>query len=179
MSDFEKVGILCGSYKPFHLGHWNLMKKASEENNKVILLVSLKDRDNILGSDMALIWKNYILPHLPNNVNPVFIDGSPLTRLFKILRLREADTSSNYQFFIYSTPEDINLKFNNDLLTQICPKLLGTEILNLVPVKRSDTCDISGSQMREFISNCDYKAFSKNMPIEFDNQAIFDILASV
>lgn len=78
-----KIGLIPMSAKPFHLGHYKLIKKAEAENDITLVFVSLSSRGvkrvkrkgvtsevpeegdtPIFGSDMAEIWNLYLIPHL-------------------------------------------------------------------------------------------------------------------
>ena len=39
-----RVGIVAGSFKPYHAGHHAMVEKAAKENDKVELFVSLSSR---------------------------------------------------------------------------------------------------------------------------------------
>jgi cytidyltransferase-like protein len=175
MVENYKYGIFCGAFKPFHIGHLLMIQKAAKECDRLILVVSLLDRDIIKGSDMALIWKNHILKILPNNVDPIFLESSPIKRVFEILKLRDENKSSPFLFSIYSDKEDSS-KYSDQVLSKICPNILGTNALKIIPISRDQTIQISGTKMREFIKNNDFVSFEKYMPKEINSKEIFNIL---
>lgn len=174
-----RVGLYPIAAKPYHVGHHMVMKKASEECEKVTLIVSLLDRENVMGSDMAYIWRDYIVPKLPENVSTIFLESSPIARVYKILKLRDDGPYFDYNFRIYSDPDDIQKNFSQKTLLKACPNIVGTSALEVVGVPRSDTVDISGSRMREFIREGDARSFLEYMPEEIDGQAIFETLATL
>lgn len=173
------IGLYPLAAKPYHLGHHMMMQKAAKECDKVILVVSLLDRDDIAGNKMAIIWKHHILPVLPDNVDTIFLKSSPVNRVFDILRLREADPTSDFRFRVYSDENDIVKNFNNELLDKVCPTLLMFDDIERIGVPRSDTIQISGTQMRDFIRNGDFQSFEQFMPDELDKKAVFEILSAL
>ena len=156
-----------------------VMKKASQECDKVVLIISLLDRENIMGVDMALIWRDHIIPTLPENVSTIFLESSPVARVYQILKLRDSDFSSDYKFRIYSDNEDIQKNYSNQSLINACPMIANTDIVECVGVPRSETIDITGTRMRHFIREGDFESFNKFMPKETNNKAIFEILATL
>lgn len=164
------IGLFPIAAKPYHLGHHLVIKKASNECDRLILIVSLLDRDNIKGNDMARIWQDYIIPKLPSNIDPVFLNSSPIVRLYEILQMGE---TSDFSFKIYS--DDMDIKKYDDL-SKSCPNLVINNRIEKVGISRSSIANISGTKMREFLMNNDFDSFSKFMPEEFDNQSIFNIL---
>lgn len=174
-----RIGLFPIAAKPYHLGHHLVMQKASQECDKVILIVSLLDRDNILGVDMALVWRDHIIPKLPDNVSTVFLESSPVARVYQILKLREADYTSDYKFRIYSDNEDIKKNYSLNSLINACPMIAETDVVECVGVPRNETVNISGTQMRHFIREGDFNSFASFMPEDTDNKAIFEILATL
>lgn len=172
------IGLYSGSFKPYHLGHHFVIKQAAQECDKVILIVSLMDRENVLGSDMAKIWKKHIIPHLPPNVETIFREDSPVKHVFTILKARENLPASSYNLKIYVGNDDKD-RFSRSVLNGICPNLLLNNEVEISNIARQDTINISGTQIRNYIRNANFKEFQKYMPDEFDKKAIFDILATI
>lgn len=86
------VGIFPGAFKPPHKGHFDTVKKAAAENNKVFVLISAIDRDNITSQDSLAIWNIY-KPYLPKNVHYILVSGSPVLVVYHIV-----DILNNGQF---------------------------------------------------------------------------------
>ena len=174
-----RIGLYPISAKPYHLGHHMVIEKASKECEKVIVIVSLLDRENIMGSDMAIIWRDHILKILPANVSTIFLESSPVARVFEILKLREENPLSEYSFSIYSDEHDIMKNYNNDALKKVCPRLLMSNEVTRRGISRNETVAISGSELRNHILNVDFKSFKQGMPEQLDSLAIFNILATL
>jgi citrate lyase synthetase len=174
-----KIALYPISAKPYHLGHHMMIQKASKECDKVIAIVSLLDRENVTGSDMATIWKNHILKILPENVSTIFLQSSPVSRVFEILKLREQSPSSDYKFCIYSDESDITKNYSNSVLEKICPRLLMDGGVEKKGIPRSETVQIRGSDVRRFILHGDFSSFEKSMPKELDSKSVFEMLATL
>lgn len=149
-----------------------MVKKAVSENDIVILIVSLKDRDNIFGVSMAKVWKHCIINALPKDVKPVFLMGSPIKHVFSILGDAERSMILN-RYRIYGDEYDIENNFKKENLQKYYPNLWDNGQINLMPSKRKDVADISGTRMREFLANNDFESFRKYIPPELDAEQIF------
>jgi cytidyltransferase-like protein len=64
----NKIGFYPGAFKPLHRGHWNVIKRASEECDTVLVVASESDRCEISHSQMFLAWKKIFFEKLPRNV---------------------------------------------------------------------------------------------------------------
>jgi ATP sulfurylase len=167
------IAIYPISGKPYHKGHHNVVLKALNENDVVILIVSLKDRDNISGASMAKIWKDLILPKMPENVKTVFLMSSPIKHVFEILQKAESEMQHN-TFRIYSDENDIQTYKN---IESHYPFLCSKNYINLRTCNRQDIADISGTKMREYLKNGDRESFIKWLPNIIDGEEVFNILS--
>ncbi len=171
------IGLYPIAAKPYHIGHHMVMQKASKECDKAILIISLLDRENVSGTDMAIIWRDHIIPTLPENVSTIFLESSPVSHVFHILKLRNDDPLSEYSFTIYGDENDIK-KYEYDKLSSVCPRLLESGGINIAGIPRNKTVNISGTKMRSFISQNDFESFKKFIPEEINAQKIFEILTA-
>ena len=176
-----KIGLIAGSYKPFHAGHMGLIEIASKENDEVHLFVSTSDRKRpgeiaILGSDMTNIWKVYLEPIMPDNV-VIKYGGSPVANVY--VELGEAnEQGSKNTFAIYADPTDLSQNFSNISLNKYAGNLLSNKQIKLRPIQRTQTKDVSGTKMREYLATGDAASFISNLPDGVDGSAIWDILSS-
>lgn len=170
------VGILPGSFKPYHAGHDALVRIASSENDVVHLLVSVSDRGKASGDTMIRIWREYILSTLPSNVILQLDAGSPVKKTFDILGDAEA-SGSNETFRIYSDARDIS-KYTPEKLRRVAPHLLTGGRIELRGVPRTETINVSGTMMRRFIEAGDRDGFIKHLPrlLQHHGREIFDLL---
>lgn len=172
----QLVGILPGSFKPYHAGHDALVRIASSENDVVHLLVSVSDRGKTSGDTMVRIWREYILSTLPSNVILQLGAGSPVKKTFDILGAAEASGSSE-MFRIYSDARDIS-KYTPEKLQRVAPHLLRGGQIELRGVSRTETINVSGTMMRRFIESGDRDGFVEHLPRLLQSQGfeIFDLL---
>ena len=169
------IGLVPGSFKPYHIGHHNLVLTASKECDEVHLYVSLSDRTRkneltVRGDDMKLIWKEFIEPILPPNV-VIFYGGSPVGNVWK--ELENANKNSlNHTYVLYGDKEDITT-FSSESLNKYANNLYAAGKIKFRPVERLG----SGTKMRQLVQAGNKAEFIKNMPAEIDASAVFDILS--
>lgn len=174
-----KIGLIAGSYKPYHAGHDGLVRLAAKECDAVHLYVSVSDRARpgevpILGSDMARIWKEFIEPTLPENVKVTY-GGSPIGNIWKELGAA-SEVGSEDMFFIYADPTDLVQNFTKDLFLKYSGNLMSAGQIKLRAVERSSTVDVSGTEMRSFLEKGDKQRFIGKLPRTINGNAVWDIL---
>lgn len=180
MSSAKKVGLVPMSAKPYHWGHDELVRLAAKENDVVFLFVSTASRERpgemvISGETMQNIWWDYIEPTLPDNV---IIDygGVPVGKVYEALEKAEAAKSDNI-YSIYSDDEDI-LKYTDETLSKSAPTLFANDQIKRRGVSRTETIDVSGTEMRGYIEDEDVESFTSLLPpaIQKHGKEIFDLL---
>lgn len=175
----RKIGLIAGSYKPYHAGHDGLVRWAARENDVVHLFISLSDRKRpgevpILGSDMKLIWEKYIEPTLPQNVI-VHYGGSPVKNLYdELIAAGESDTDDMYT--IYSDPTDLQQNYPEASLQKYVGNLYQNDQITLKPIERTATVNVSGTKMRQHLESGDKESFISNLPKSIDGDAVWSIL---
>lgn len=177
----NNVGLIAGSYKPYHAGHDGLVRWAARENDEVHLFVSLSDRKRpgevpILGADMEKIWKSYIEPTLPKNVT-VHYGGSPVRNLYDMLA-KASESRSEDTYTIYSDPTDLAQNYPETNLLKYVGNLYNSGQIILKPIERVSTVNVSGTKMRQYIETGDKKSFISNLPKSIDGNAVWDVLRS-
>lgn len=175
-----KIGLLGMSAKPYHAGHDGLVRIASDENDSVLLFVSTTDRARsgelrVSGDTMQTIWWDYIEPTLPQNVTPDY-GGIPVTKVYAELETAEAEGSTDI-YVIYSDEEDI-LKYTDEALNKSAPNLFANGQIKRRGISRSETVQVSGTEMREFLEDNDAVGFIALLPpaIQKNGKEIFDML---
>lgn len=162
--------------KPLHIGHWKLIEKASNENDRVIVYTSSSDRIKkgefpIKGDDFVKLWSDVFIPSLPNNVKVKFVD-SPVRAVMHELGWLEQrltqDAADMPTISLYSDKDDVETNFKDEDLKKY-PELLAANKIKKVGVERTSTVDVSGTKMREFLMNNDKESFLKNLPPVSDN----------
>jgi len=175
-----KIALVPMAAKPYHAGHDELIRIASNENDKVQLFVSTTDRARtgelrVSGETMQLIWWDYIEPTLPSNVIIDYGD-IPVAKVYAMLEGAE-DKGSQDTFTIYSDEEDI-LKYTDASLMKAAPRLFANGQIILRGIKRAETVEVSGTEMREFLEDNDIVAFVALLPpsIQKHGREIFNML---
>ena len=176
-----KIGLLAMSAKPYHAGHDGLVRLASQENDKVNLFVSTGDRSRtgemmISGDTMQTIWWDYIEPTLPGNVIIDYSKVAPVTKIYETLELAEEKKSTDV-YVIYSDTTDI-LKYTDNNLQKTAPTLFNNNQVLRRGVERSETVDVSGTEMRDLIVSGDIVGFISLLPMSIQKHGkdIFDML---
>lgn len=178
-----RIALIAMSAKPYHAGHDSLIRLAARESDMVRLFVSLSDRKRskealILGSDMARVWKEQIAETLPDNVELVYLakGASPIGTIWSELgRASQASTADSY--VVYGDPEDLAMNFPPELMSKYAHDLYETGQLTTRPVDRSETVDISGTQMRQYLASGDKDSFTSNLPVGMDVDAVWSALS--
>lgn len=174
-----KIGLVPMSAKPYHAGHDGLVRLAAQENEKVKVFVSLSDRKRpgeipILGSDMSAIWKGHIEPSLPSNVEVQYVPN-PVQAVYKEIGDENVSNSEN-TYKLYSDPTDLAQNFPEKSLVKYAGNLYSRKRIIPRAVQRTETVDVSGTKMRQYLESGDEKNFVKNMPKGVNGKAIWDIL---
>ncbi|NBP03956.1 MAG: hypothetical protein EBU90_28435 [Proteobacteria bacterium] len=175
-----KIGLVPMSAKPYHAGHDGLVRIASNENDIVKLFVSTSDRTRsgelkVSGDTMQTIWWDYIEPTLPENVTPDY-GGIPVSKVY--LELEKAETEGSTDIYtIYSDEEDI-LKYTDESLIKAAPTLFTNGQIVRRGISRSETVQVSGTEMREFLEDGDLVGFVALLPqaIQQHGKEIFELL---
>ena len=112
-----RVGIVAGSFKPYHKGHHKMVEIACKENDVVHVIVSLSDRNrvdqaSVSGKQMEKVWNDHLVHILPENakenLNLLPVGQTPVRIAYEMLE-DAAESNSSNTFNIYSDPSDINL----------------------------------------------------------------------
>jgi len=157
-----KIGLVPGSFKPYHKGHDELIRLAAGENDLVLVFNSDATRGDIDGRAMVNIINRFVKPTLPRNVRLMSV-GIPVGALFQELEYAEEKASKDI-YTIYSDSEDIR-KYGPSVLKKYAPTLFENGQIQTRGVQRGvETTDVSGTKMREFLAAGDVRQFSKLLP---------------
>lgn len=183
MDVHKTIALIPLAAKPYHAGHDGLVRIASSKNDEVHLFVSISDRARtgemkIDGETMFMIWKDYIEDTLPDNVKS-FIDytvTAPVSKVYNELENAESQGSQDV-YTIYSDVDDIR-KYTDEMLSRVAPTLFSKGQIQRRGIERTETVDVSGTEMREFIEDGDIVGFTALLPpaIQQRGKEIFDLL---
>jgi len=183
MDVHKTIALIPLAAKPYHAGHDGLVRIASSENDEVHLFVSISNRARtgemkIDGETMFMIWKDYIEDALPDNVKS-FIDytvTAPVSKVYNELENAESQGSQDV-YTIYSDVDDIR-KYTDEMLSRVAPTLFSKGQIQRRGIERTETVDVSGTEMREFIEDGDIVGFTALLPpaIQQHGKEIFDLL---
>lgn len=147
--------------KPYHAGHDALVRLAAEENDIVHLFISTGDRGRIRGTEMLVVWKKYLEPSLPKNVKVKYVDV-PVGCVYAELEAAEQKNADD-QYLIYSDARDI-LRYRESSLKKSAPNIFMRRQIGLRGVDRSQTVQISATEMRNFLEKADLAGFVDMLP---------------
>jgi cytidyltransferase-like protein len=181
----KTIGLVPGSFKPYHIGHDSLVRLAASENDEVHLFVSTSDRIKrgefpLHGADMERIWKEFLEPTLPSNV-VIKYGGSPVHHVYSELEAANSLDDNVTIFRIYSDKEDV-LKYSPDKLAKYAPLLFDRGQIELRGVDRNSTVPVSGTEMRKYLqrgTSEDREKFIELLPpsVRDRGDKIYDILS--
>jgi cytidyltransferase-like protein len=162
------IGLLAGNFSPLHSGHFKLLEMAAENSDEVRVFVSLdgrgkKSQGALGGQQMAKIWEEIIEPFLMPNVFITYCQSeSPIRKLYSFI----GNSPAENQYEIYSDVDDAKRNYPDESIRKYFPD----KIVNVVPIERRQTKQISGTQMRKFIEENNEQQFSENVPDLFDKK---------
>lgn len=150
-----KIGYIPGGFKPFTKGHYFLVEKAASECDKVFLVVGQGDRIRpgefpIQGSVMMSIWKQFLIPIMPSNVEVTFA-SSPIRIVYEKLGEADKNPTNKDIHIVYGDNKDLADNFKEEKLTKYMPNLVKQKRLVLKPFVRSSGVNISGTMMRKYL----------------------------
>ena len=150
-----QIGLVSGGFKPYHKGHHFLVTKAAAENDKVIIITSVKSRDDMEGSAMRQVWEEIIMPLMPLPNVELEIAVSPVGTTFEYLDNLEAGLLEKGTVLnIYGGYRDIRKRFGDEYMYSKYPKSMANETIMRSPVTRGkDSPKCSGESMRECMGN--------------------------
>ena len=182
-----KIGLVPISAKPYHAGHHSLVELAASQNDKVLLFVSISDRNRkgefpISGADMLRIWQDHLEDIMPGNVE-IEYGGSPVRKVYEeIGKACEEESSDTYT--VYSDPADTSANYPQSYKDKYMQPMCDTGQVNFVGETDPDsvtrgvgTPDISGTQTRKYLESGNLSAFSSVMPAGVNAESIFNTLS--
>ena len=169
MNNLFDLGLIAMSAKPYHIGHDFLIKQASNMCSYVNVYVSTTDRKRkgeltISGADMKLIWEEFLINNMPDNVSVELDSSSPIRKLYN--KLLEIENEKETKIAIFS---DANDKIKCDL----------SNVSHITFERDIESPNISGKIMRQFIASNDFDSFKNYLPQYLDQsqkESMFNLL---
>jgi len=166
-----RIGVVPGSFKPYHDGHHKMIEIASRENDIVYVIVSLSDRIRpneapIQGSQMRDIWNDHLIQILPENAKENLsllpLGQTPVRIVYEMLE-DEAESNSRNVFSIYSDPRDINRYSLKSLIKTIPEDFVKSNIVKR-SVSMEETANVRGTDMRMWMQTRNKEKFMSGLP---------------
>lgn len=158
------IGIFVVAGKPVHAGHWQMIDIIRKECDEALIITSSAGRDELAAGVMIDAWKAVLEPQFHKdfpNATLIITSESPLD--LAINKMRDLKNVVN-RFVFYSDPEDLAGKYAPDKLRDRIKDPVAIEKLQQVAIPRTETVQISGTRMREFIKNDDRESFDHFVP---------------
>ena len=167
----EKIGVFLSRMQPLHIGHIGIIKKALEENDKVLILIGSKNKEKTLRNPLNITLRREILEETIKELN---LDREKIIISELADWSMETDYSSNLEwgrylyynivslceqksFSIYFSDEKeiIEAWFDENLRKRI----------NLRLFERQEMFEaVSSTKIREAFLNDDKEYIEKNCP---------------
>lgn len=172
------IGLFPGAMKPFHQGHWELLKRALDECDRVFVYTSYKRREGFGGMKWGAIWEDFILPQMPNSNKTTFnMCVVPVGEVYNHLKFADENRQGN-TYRIYGGTEDkkrysgVQAKYPNIIVQSVA------EEQGLTYQRGVGTTNVSGTEMRQALLNHDLETFSKGCPEFLKPADYYDVLQS-
>jgi hypothetical protein len=132
-----------------------MIRLASKDCDLVKLYVSTSDRLRegeipIKGSVMQEIWAKYLLSTMPENVDVNFT-SAPIRTLYEDIGKEDKGECTDSSYVIYSDDNDAQKNYPEKHLKKYFPRLITLSKIEVRPISRTITVNISGTAMRKFI----------------------------
>jgi cytidyltransferase-like protein len=155
------IALYPGKFKPPHAGHFDVVVKAAEIADKVIVIMSQVSKDEFTAEDSMKVWRLYE-DLLPNNVQ-ILISGkaSPVSEVFDIIKDKKTDF-----IVLYGKGEESRYKaIENDPNTYSNVKIVDAGTFE----------NLNASDLRPAIRNKDLKKIQTFLPDGIDAKKVLDV----
>lgn len=173
------TSLVVGSFSPFHRGHMHLVQLAAGASNEVIVLSSAKGRGSITEEMKRKYLFEVVVPLLPRNVTLTLCKGSPVREAYEILGNADLRTDSFEQFksyAVFGSHEDIEKVWPEASLKRYMPSLYRNHLITTVKVERSDTNNVSATEVRSCLLSWELNNFKRLLPEGIDVMKAWKIL---
>jgi cytidyltransferase-like protein len=169
----KRIGIFTGKFKPPHKGHYEIIKKAIEENDQVRIFVSGKPEGGVDADQAIQILKKYIGKNSKVIIEKTNI--SPVRSAYQfIYALGDSADGPNHTITLYAAPDDMD-RF--DKVDQYAGKIKNIRKVNTGRAKFNDgEKELYGKDLRGFLKKDDFDSFSQGIPAGINPKTIWKIL---
>lgn len=162
------VAVIPMAAKPFHAGHDSLVSQATKDgNDSVVVLISTRGREEIKAEDMIPLWRDHYIPGLLRQYSEKIVirfSESPMRDATLIAR----DFVNRRKSAVVRIYGGIDSMGQSDAQQRVAAVLQKSPELSdriiAADVSRSQTNNVSGTEMRHYASSGDAKSFMKNLP---------------
>jgi hypothetical protein len=158
------IGIFVVAGKPVHAGHWSMIQLASQECDEALIITSTSGRDELPPGVMIDAWKAVLEPQFHRdypNATLIITPESPLQLAVDKMRQLKDVVS---KFVFYSDDEDARGKYAVEKMSDYIRDPVAFSKFQQRPVARSETVQISGTRMRQFLAADDKQSFDSYVP---------------
>jgi ATP sulfurylase len=174
MKTFARTALIPMSAKPLHRGHDALIQLALSECEDVVVFVSLSDRGNVKGKAMETIWRDFVIPRYPNAKIVVGMKDTPVRCVYHTLGVADGEVSYSASIYVvYGDPESLSENFPEKSLFKYAGNLYREQRVLLRPVPRTETMQISGTEMRRLLAIGDKTRFMAGLPAWMDGEEVW------
>lgn len=155
------IALYPGKFKPPHAGHFNVVAKAANIADKVIVIMSNIPKDEFTPEDSMKVWRLYE-DILPDNVQ-ILISGksSPVSEVFDIIK----DKSTDF-IVLYGKGEESRYRaIEKDPNTYSNVKIVDAGTFE----------SLNATDLRNAIRNKDLEDIQKFLPASIDAKKVLDI----
>lgn len=175
----DKVGVILARFQPIHNGHLELIKKAAEENDKVVILVGSADKVNNRNPIPCNLRVDLVHQVLSSYLTPALQDKIVIHKLNDLTD--ESDNSHDWGFYLYSTVVTLVQQSNftiyysdgYEIITSWFPGFLLRDNVSLSLLARGAVHGgVSATEVRKAILEYDDKLINMVPKCVFDKQEI-------
>ena len=155
------IALYPGKFKPPHAGHFNVVSKAANIADKVIVIMSNVPKDEFTPEDSMKVWRLYE-DILPSNVQ-IIISGksSPVSEVFDIIKDKATDF-----IVLYGKGEESRYRaIEKDPNTYSNVKIVDAGTFE----------SLNATDLRNAIRNKDLEDIQKFLPASIDAKKVLDI----
>lgn len=174
----KKIGVILARFQPIHNGHLELIKKAAEENERVIVFIGSADKVNTRNPIPCKLRKGLVL----EAINKYLPDLAEKVTIYELNDLTdESDNSHDWGFYLYSKVVSVTQQSNftiyysdgYEIITSWFPGFLLRDNVSLSLLARGAVHGgVSATEVRQAILSYDDKLINMVPKCVYDKQEI-------